>query len=243
TPLGSELDADLVADGLGDLADELRAYATRAPEARPGLSDRVLGALADELVQRPPVVASATPAPFWRLTFGLRPASFRSLLAAAALVAALGAGVALAGAAGLRFDLPNFDAPAQAPDDPPGPVVPGDGDDDGDVADPDADASPDTRDADEDSDEHATDPSDDPEDDQSSDEDEDADSDEDSDSDGDEDADDEEDNDADDDDSDADVEDDEDPDDADDDDDALEAQPSGDDSDEGDSADSGSDND
>jgi hypothetical protein len=156
TPRGSDTDTDLTADGVRDLAEELRAYAATAPAARPGLADRVFAAVDVELAERTPGIAAIAVVPFRaRLNLGFRPASLRSLLAAAALVAVLSAGVAFAAAGGLPFDMPQLWAPEQAPpvqSDTQQPADPGDDDAQG-PADEDADTSPDpSEDADDDQD-------------------------------------------------------------------------------------------
>jgi hypothetical protein len=106
-------DADLVAEGFGDLVTELRDHAAGAPAPAPSLEGRVLLALAREPRDpRPTVAAPGLASVRRRLTYGLRPVSFRSVLAAAALVAVLGAGAVLAAGGRLPFNVPTFGAPA-----------------------------------------------------------------------------------------------------------------------------------
>ena len=126
-PVDPDIDTDLIADGLGDLIAELRGYAEQAPAPRAGLASRVLVALREEAAERREVTATPPRTPLLsRLGFGLRPASFRSLLAAAALVVALGAGAVFAANGRLPFDLPRFGPPATLPVEPTDAVSPGD---------------------------------------------------------------------------------------------------------------------
>jgi hypothetical protein len=107
----AEPDPDLIAEGLGGIAAELHRYAERSPAVRAELSDRVRAALAGELPYRARIPAATL---LQRFAHNLRPTSVRSLLAATLLLAAIGAGAALAAAGALPFRLPNL-APAEAP--------------------------------------------------------------------------------------------------------------------------------
>ena len=122
-----DFDAKLTADGFGDVMADLRGYADLAPQAREGLSSRVLAALRTEAAERGAIEAPPRrPGLLGRFGFSLGRASLRPLLAAAALVVALGAGAVFAATGRLPFDVPSFGAPADDPSWPPTEVLPSD---------------------------------------------------------------------------------------------------------------------
>lgn len=152
---------DLGAD-LDSVWDRLADHAAGAPDASPQLRGRVQGALLSELDR---TLRPTAHRPIAVVRPLVRPSSLRSLVAAALIVALLGAGVALAGAGVARLNQLPVDQPTPAvedSDDPadthgdadgPVPVVqppvpPEPADDEDDVDDPDADG--DDRDGDED---------------------------------------------------------------------------------------------
>jgi len=180
--------ADDIGADLEPVWDRLASHADAAPAASPELTARVQGALLDEFdralrptVHRPP----------WVLRPLVRTGSLRSLVAAAALVALLGASVALAGAGVARLnqvpavsptpaveesdepdDTPDAPAPIIQPPARPGPDGIEDPDEDDDDADDedraetDEPEDEDRPEADEDDEDHASDdePSDSPDD-------------------------------------------------------------------------------
>jgi hypothetical protein len=185
-PVSVDLDTDVIAEGFGDLVAELRGYADQVPAHSDALASRVLAALRTEAAtgHRPAIAPDRTPL-FARIGLAFRPRQFRTVLAAAALTLALGAGAVFAANGGrLPFDLPTFGAPADDQGQPPSQVLPGGEDVDADEdQDEDVDQSPqssDDVDVDEDQDEDA---------DEDTEGDEDQDADEDDDSNGDQDAD------------------------------------------------------